>query len=87
MNFFQKLNIFKSITNPFKNQNLFSIPVNNVKEFNKKIVIIGAGAAGLACSIELIQNGETDFIVIEASDGPGGRIKTDKVNGFLLDRY
>lgn len=50
------------------------------------IAIIGAGAAGLACAIELLKNNVKDFIVLESSDSPGGRIKTDIVDGFLLDR-
>lgn len=50
------------------------------------IAIIGAGIAGLSCANELIANGKKNFIIIEASDGPGGRIRTDKIDGYLLDR-
>ena len=27
-----------------------------------------------------------DFVLLEASDGIGGRVRTDEVDGFLLDR-
>ena len=51
-----------------------------------KVVIIGAGAAGLACANELHRNGVSDLVVLEASDDVGGRIRTDIVDGYLLDR-
>jgi phytoene dehydrogenase-like protein len=49
------------------------------------ILIIGAGLAGLACARRLTQAGVT-CTVLEASDGVGGRARTDRVDGFLLDR-
>jgi len=58
----------------------------NAIEISKKFVIIGAGISGLASAKELTERGESDFVVIEASDLPGGRVKTDIVDGFLLDR-
>ncbi len=48
------------------------------------IAIIGAGLSGLTAAKVLEENGE-DFIVFESSDRLGGRVKTDEVNGFLLD--
>lgn len=39
-----------------------------------KIVIIGAGMAGLSAANHLIQNGMDDFIVLEARKRVGGRI-------------
>ncbi len=51
----------------------------------KDVAIIGAGLAGLHCALVLQQAG-LDIVVLEASDAPGGRIRTDKVDGFLLDR-
>ena len=50
-----------------------------------QVIIIGAGLAGLACGLHL-QKKNIPFIILESSDAPGGRIRTDKVDGFLLDR-
>lgn len=50
----------------------------------EKIIIIGAGLAGLVAAIELEKAGFNP-VILEADDRIGGRVKTDKVNGFLLD--
>jgi phytoene dehydrogenase-like protein len=49
------------------------------------VLIIGAGLAGLCCAKRLLEAGIT-FQIVEASDGIGGRVRTDEVGGFLLDR-
>jgi len=49
------------------------------------VLIIGAGLAGLCCARRL-QEGGVSFQIIEASDGIGGRVRTDELDGFLLDR-
>jgi cation diffusion facilitator CzcD-associated flavoprotein CzcO len=49
------------------------------------VVIVGAGLAGLCCARQLTARG-VDVLLLAASDGIGGRIRTDVVNGFLLDR-
>ncbi len=41
--------------------------------------------AGLAAAVELAEAGD-ELVVLEASDGPGGRVRTDSVDGHLLDR-
>jgi len=51
----------------------------------KDVAIIGAGLAGLNCALTL-QKAGLDIVVIEAADAPGGRVRTDQVDGFLLDR-
>ena len=48
-------------------------------------VVIGAGLAGLAAARQIKSHGKS-VIVLEAQDGVGGRVRTDKVDGFLLDR-
>jgi len=49
------------------------------------VLIVGAGLAGLCCARKLQEKG-VSFQVIEASDGIGGRVRTDVVDGYLLDR-
>ena len=49
------------------------------------VVIVGAGLAGLACARALVGAGR-EVCVLERSDGVGGRVRTDLVDGFLLDR-
>lgn len=48
------------------------------------VAIIGAGLSGLACAVELKRKG-AEVTVFEKSSGVGGRIKTEKIDGFLLD--
>ncbi|MGZ8404697.1 MAG: FAD-dependent oxidoreductase, partial [Nitrospira sp.] len=56
-----------------------------MKHSTPHVLIIGAGLAGLACARRLTQAGLT-CTVLEASDGIGGRTRTDSVEGFQLDR-
>jgi protoporphyrinogen oxidase len=49
------------------------------------VVIIGAGLAGLTCA-KYLNDYNIPFIILEASEAVGGRVRTDKVDGFLLDR-
>ncbi len=47
--------------------------------------MVGAGVAGLCCARELMRAGAS-VLLLEASDAIGGRLRTDEVDGFLLDR-
>ncbi len=49
------------------------------------VVVIGGGLAGLAACNEL-EKRNVDYLLLESSDGVGGRVRTDEVDGFLLDR-
>jgi len=49
------------------------------------VVVIGAGAAGLACALTL-HRARLAVRVFEAADRVGGRIATDDVDGFRCDR-
>lgn len=50
----------------------------------EKIYIVGAGLSGLIAALELEKSGFSP-IILESSDRIGGRLKTDEVDGFLLD--
>lgn len=52
---------------------------------NSKVLIVGAGLAGLCCGRRLAEAG-VPFEILEESDAAGGRVRTDRVDGFLLDR-
>lgn len=49
------------------------------------VAIVGAGLAGLAAARILAGAGRS-VVVMEASDGVGGRVRSDMVDGFVLDR-
>lgn len=51
---------------------------------DQKIYIIGAGLSGLVAALELEKAGFSP-IILESTDKVGGRMKTDQVDGFLLD--
>jgi phytoene dehydrogenase-like protein len=54
-----------------------------VEEYD--VVIVGAGLAGLCCARATTGAGLAT-VVLEAGDGVGGRVRTDVVDGFRLDR-
>jgi phytoene dehydrogenase-like protein len=49
------------------------------------VIVVGAGLAGLCCARELADH-DVDVQVLERGDAPGGRLRTDEADGFLLDR-
>jgi phytoene dehydrogenase-like protein len=50
-----------------------------------EVIIVGAGIAGLCCARKLSEVGIRPLL-LEASGAVGGRVQTDLVDGFLLDR-
>jgi protoporphyrinogen oxidase len=48
------------------------------------VLIIGSGLSGLAAARQLNMSG-VDFIILESDSKPGGRVKTDNHDGYLLD--
>ncbi|EOD58426.1 NAD(P)/FAD-dependent oxidoreductase [Amycolatopsis vancoresmycina] len=50
-----------------------------------EVVVVGAGLAGLAAAVTLHRAG-VPCAVLEAADDVGGRVRTDVVDGFRLDR-
>ena len=51
---------------------------------DKEVIIVGAGLAGLSCARSLME-GDIPFLVLEADQRIGGRLKTDHLNGFILN--
>ena len=51
---------------------------------DKDVIIIGAGLSGLACAHRLIENNVT-FTLLEGQDRIGGRLKTERIDGFTLN--
>ena len=49
-----------------------------------QVIVVGAGMAGLSCAVDCVEAG-LDTLVVEASDAVGGRVRTDRVGGLLLD--
>ena len=57
---------------------------NHQKSNKLEVIIVGAGIAGLACA-RILDRNRVPFILLEADKRLGGRIKTDHVDGYLLD--
>lgn len=51
---------------------------------NTETIIIGGGLAGLACAVTLEKNGK-EFLLLEKADQIGGRVRTDRNQGFQFD--
>jgi phytoene dehydrogenase-like protein len=49
------------------------------------VIIVGGGLSGLSCA-RVLHKHHVSCLILEAEDRPGGRVRTDKVEGFLLDR-
>jgi len=58
-----------------------------MKITNKRIVIIGAGPAGLAAAIALYERGERDIVMLEREAAPGGILRQCIHDGFGLTRF
>ena len=52
---------------------------------DKKVAVIGAGLAGLSAALTL-QDAGCDVEVFESADRVGGRVATDFIDGYRLDR-
>lgn len=58
-----------------------SVPIPSEIE----VLVVGAGLSGLACALLLERKG-VNVHLIEEADDVGGRVRTDEVDGFRLDR-
>ena len=50
----------------------------------KKVAIVGSGISALACAVALKEEG-VDFTVIEKDRAAGGKLLTEKVDGFVVE--
>ncbi len=55
-----------------------------MRKSDTDVIIIGAGIFGLSCARTLMKAG-LRFLILEAGQTVGGRIKSDHVDGFILD--
>ncbi|CAO2823233.1 unnamed protein product [Amaranthus hypochondriacus] len=62
-----------------------STPSTSTLNNPKTAIIIGGGLAGLSAATQL-HSSNIPFVLLEASDNIGGRVRTDIVDGFILDR-
>jgi phytoene dehydrogenase-like protein len=51
---------------------------------NPKVIIVGAGLAGLCCARHLHRRG-VDVVLLEQKQEVGGRLQTTQLDGFVLD--
>ncbi len=50
----------------------------------KKVAIVGSGISALACAVALKEEG-VDFLVLEKGPAAGGKLLTEKVDGFVVE--
>ncbi|CAM1302658.1 PAOX (predicted) [Pycnogonum litorale] len=62
-----------------------STEVQQQKNSGARIVIIGAGVAGLTCASMLNKDGFTDVTIIEAKDRVGGRVHTTTYGDNIIE--
>ena len=58
-----------------------------MREFNKDIVIIGAGPAGLAAAVAAYERGARDILILERDEYSGGILNQCIHNGFGLHTF
>jgi len=56
-----------------------------MSDLSSPVAIVGAGVSGLACAVHLHESG-VPVQVFEAGREVGGRVRTDLVDGFRIDR-
>ena len=55
-----------------------------MKKPDKDVIIVGAGLAGLSCARRLMKD-DIPFLILEADQRIGGRVKTDRRDGYILN--
>lgn len=59
--------------------------LNEIHADSPRVVVVGAGASGIAAATKLLENGIDDVLILEAEDRIGGRIKTIQFDEYLVD--
>lgn len=72
------------VNNKIKLINAYLVDTANENK-EKRVVIIGAGASGIAASIKLIENGYKNVKILEAENRLGGRIHTVPFGENVVD--
>jgi monoamine oxidase len=50
-----------------------------------QVIIIGAGIAGLSAAVDLLENGVTQILILEAQNRVGGRVHTSELGMWYLN--
>ena len=70
---------------PVRNVDGRQIPDRRPVTRRAKILILGAGVAGIVAAKTLKENGINDFLILEAQDYIGGRFKQESFAGVKLE--
>ncbi|HDK17731.1 MAG TPA: FAD-dependent oxidoreductase, partial [Nitrospirae bacterium] len=52
----------------------------------KKVVVVGGGISGLTVAYALLGRGDLEISVLESDSRPGGKIWSDRTEGFLCEK-
>ena len=59
-------------------------PISSQRKEKYKVLIIGAGIAGLSAGVKLIENGIKNIAILEADNRIGGRIHTVQFRNYII---
>ncbi|KAJ7566173.1 hypothetical protein O6H91_02G091200 [Diphasiastrum complanatum] len=62
-----------------------SIPAPDIEPKSASVIIVGAGISAIAAAKTLSDNGVKDFLILEATDRIGGRMRTEEFAGITIE--